>query len=174
MYMKRFVLNKRLFLCIVITGLLKALPTSFPFLKHLPHFLPPQSSNEPLSGPLLSGLRPFCCPSRAVWCRCLYHMNSGPRLTACGELPHQSPRSKVRAPAVILAGLQRMTADGEGVSTGRCVQRSSLLPCWVPGVRPFMDIMCFFSISLLCILGELAYDASAAKTGDRSSVNWEG
>lgn len=49
-----------------------------------------------------------------------------------------------RAPAAILAWLQRMTADGGGASTGGCVQRSSLLPCWVPGVHPFMDIMCSF------------------------------
>lgn len=49
-----------------------------------------------------------------------------------------------RAPAAILARLQRMTGDGGGASTGGCVQRSRLPPCRVPRCASFHGHHVFF------------------------------
>lgn len=122
----------------------------FPFLKHLPHFPPPQSSNEALSGPLLSRRtlwpprfpylkQPCCVMWRPIVCVSL------PKLDPSSGLPHQSPCSKVTEllqRSWLSFRERRPTVEGGG-STGGRVQSFSLPPRGVPGGHPFMDTMCF-------------------------------
>lgn len=150
-------------------------PPTLPFLKYLTQLPPSQYSNKSLSGPHLSGqtLWPLSAFTtwdiRAVWC------GGDP----CGELPHQSPRSKVteflQRFSLGFRGWQTMVGGG-GASTGGCVQRSCLLLRWVPGASSSChghNVFFFPPISLWCSLGELVCDTNAAMTGDGSKVNWE-
>lgn len=140
LYIKCFVLvwqNKRVFLWIVINVLPFSLShtclTSCPFSPQISFYLTLYLLGQSLLPPLLSLL------ATAMRCRAPHY--AFVLLSPCSRMLHQSLHSKVGAS---LAWHQRMSADDEGASTGGCVLRSSLLPCWVPGVHPFMDIMCSF------------------------------
>lgn len=144
--------------CIVITALHKALPPTSLFLSSNSRLtsLSPQLSLylAHFSRAELSDLSPLSLLETSAPCDVqAYTYARPPDLDPCGKAA--APESTIqsyRAPAATLARLQRMTADGGGAPTGGRVQRSGLLPCRVPGVHPFMDIMCsfFFSPLLFC------------------------
>lgn len=136
----------KLFLCIVITALNNLLPLPFSFPETLTSFPAPSVYKW---GPIWPTsfwhtLWPLCFPCLKQLCCVMWR----PIVYVC--LPSSTPAvghhtkstfQSYRALAVILAPLQRVIADDRRASTGGRVQRSSLLPCWVPGVHPFMDRM---------------------------------